>query len=129
MEQPRRNARHTSEKKRYEIHGKVTGARGDLPTGFCVSVIDNQAPEYQLRDPVKLFLYSCVFFSGGLIQCSTGLSNDEQLEQWEKLALDLLSCWNCRYAVKQTFVCGGAHAVPHHVDDCWPARTVRMIGK
>ena len=57
------------------------------------------------------------------------LSNDEQLEQREKLSLDLLSRWNYRYAVKQRLVGGRTHAIPHHIDDCCPAGTVRVIGK
>ena len=62
-------------------------------------------------------------------QVNERLSNDRQPEQWEKLSGNLLSRWNYRYAVKQRLVCSRAHAIPHHIDDCGPAGTVRVIGE
>lgn len=62
-------------------------------------------------------------------QLNEQLSNEEQLEQREKLALDLLSFWNYRYAVKQRLVRGRTHPIPHHIDDRCPAGMVGVIGK
>ena len=76
--------------------------------GQPIAVIDNHEPELQLRDPVKIFGTRAFSFLGSdptfdwkrmTGQVNEWLSNDEQSEQREKLALDLLSCRNDRYAV------------------------------
>lgn len=59
--------------------------------------------------------------------CSSAVT--EQLEQWEKLPLDLLSRWNYRDAVKQRLVRSRAHSIPHYIDDCCPAGTLGAIRK
>ena len=52
-----------------------------------------------------------------------------QIEQRKKLAFDLFSCRNYRDAVKQRFVCGRVHAIPHDIHYRCTAGSVGMIGK
>jgi len=98
---------------------------GSDPNGFKAS------PGWKARVAINLYYFDpdretlFVDSSDSKIQRKI----DEQLEQREKLALDLLSRWNYGYAVKQRLVCGRAHSIPHHIDDCCPAGTVRVIGK